>query len=73
MDGQDIGLVDSLALAFSFSKNKECWNKIGINPFNRNCLLSNMVKHEVVVLPDGKYDESADPQSTTLITLEIVN
>ena len=44
VDGQDIGLVHSLALAFSFSKNKECWNKIGINPFNHNCLLSNMVK-----------------------------
>ena len=32
-----------------------------------------MVKHEVVVLPDCKYDESADPQSLTLITLEVVN
>lgn len=31
------------------------------------------MKHKVVILADGKYDEGADPLSTTLITLEIVN
>ena len=73
VDGQDIGLVDSLALTFGVSKKEECWNKIGINQFNCNCLLNNMVKHKVVVLADGTYDVEVDPLSTTLIGLEPLN
>ena len=28
VDGQDIGLADSLAITFGISKNKEGWNKL---------------------------------------------
>lgn len=73
VDGINIGLQYGIALAFSIKGNQEVWDKIGINPSTQNCLLSNMVKHEVVILVDGAYDVDADLLTSTLIALENQN
>ena len=68
-----IVLFDSYEIAFGFERNKEVWNTIGISPFNRNCLRDAMVKHEVVILPDGRIDEDAYPCTKELLQLERSN
>ena len=48
------------------SNNIAVWKEIGINPFNRNCLKDNKVKHEIVILEYGTMDVDADPLTEKL-------
>ena len=48
----EIELLDSYEHAFGFDRNIDVWDTIvGIAPFNRKCLLDDMVKHKVVIYP----------------------
>ena len=69
-DAVDIELQNSFSSAFGFEQNQRVWNKIGFHPFTRNCLLNNMVRHEVVMLPSGVIDVDANPMSVVLLGIE---
>ena len=62
-----IELLDSYEDAFGFDHNKDVWDTIGIVPFNKKCLKDDMVKHEVVISPNGEIDYDADPQTKELL------
>ena len=66
-------MLDSYETAFGFDRNKDVWDTIGIVPFNRKCLKDDMVKHEVVILPNGEIDYDADPQTKELLEKESRN
>ena len=46
---------------------------IGVNPFDRNCLLDDKVKHEIVLTEDGAIDIDVDPLSQKLSNIENMN
>ena len=48
--GGGSGLRNIFEETFGASNNIAVWKEIGINPFNRNCLTDNKVKHEIVIL-----------------------
>ena len=50
-------------------KNVKIWADIGVNPFDRNCLLDDNFKHEIVVTEDGAIDVDADPLSTKFLQI----
>ena len=51
----------------------KCCNKCGAVPLTRSCFLSDMVRHEVVVEPDGTVDVDTDPEGKMLAELEFQN
>ena len=68
---QDIGLKNSFDASSGYEKNVKNWAEIGVKPFDRNYLLDDKVKHDVVVAKDGAMNIDADPLSQKL--LDIVN
>ena len=58
---------------FGVNNNISVWKKIGINPFNRNCLKDNKVKHEIVILEDGTIYVETDPLTEKLLKIKIEN
>ena len=70
---QDIGLKNSFGASFGYEKNVKIWAKIGVNPFNRNCLLDTRGKHDIVLTEDGAIDIDADPLSQKLLGTENMN
>ena len=54
-------------------KKIKIWADIGVNPFDRNCLLDEKVKHEIVVTEDDAIDVYADPLSTKLLRIDNQN
>lgn len=69
---QDIDLQDAFEFSFGCDQNTEIWAVIGLNPFNRNCLNDNKVKHEIV-MRDGVIDVDADPLAEKLLDIEFMN
>jgi len=69
-DDTGVTLHNSFQCAFGFDCNVKVWAKIGVKPFDRNCLQDDKVRHEVVTLPDGTIDVDADPLSTKLVNIE---
>ena len=55
------------------SNNIAVWKEIGINPFNRNCLKDNKLKHESVILEYGTINVDADPLTENLRKIKIEN
>ena len=47
--------------------------KIGFEPFTRNCLESNKIRSEIVFLPDGTIDLEANPMTVVLVALKKKN
>ena len=45
---QEIWLKNAFEDSFGFEKYIKIWADIGVNPFDRNCLLYDKVKHEIV-------------------------
>ena len=70
---QEIYLKNSFEDSFWFEKNIKIWADIGVNPFDRNWILDDKVKHEIVVTEDGAIDIDADPLSTKLLQIENQN
>ena len=58
---------------FGVSKNIVVWNKIGINPFNWNCLKDNKVKHEIVILEDVTIDVDSDKLTENILNIKREN
>ena len=46
---------------------------IGVNPFDRNWLLDDKVKHEILVTEDGAIDVDEYPLSKKLLQIENQN
>ena len=69
---QEIDLQDAFELSFGYDQNTKIWAEIGLNPFNRNCLNDNKVKHEIVTR-DGVIDVDADPLAKKLLDIEVLN
>ena len=67
---QEIGLKNAFEDSFGFEKYIKIWDDIGVNPFDRNCLLADKVKYEIVVTEDGAIDVEADPLSTKLLRID---
>ena len=65
--GGGSGLRNTFKETFGVSNNIAVWKDIGIDPFNRNCLKDNKVKHEIVILEDGTIDVDADPLTENLM------
>ena len=55
------------------SSNIAVWKEIGVNPFNRNCLKDNKVKHVIVIPEDGTIDVDADPLTEKLLKIKREN
>ena len=59
--------------AFGYDCNVKVWAEIGLQPFDRNCLRDNKVKHEIVISSDGTIDIDADPLAQKLAGIECLN
>ena len=69
----NVDIRDSFSSAFSVDANISCWKKCGAVPLTRSSLLSNQVRHEVVVEDNGTIDLESDPQVLLLANLELQN
>ena len=54
-------------------KKINIWADIGVNLFDRNCLLYGKVKHKILVTEDGVIDVDEDPLSKKLLQTENQN
>ena len=69
--GKDDGITDAekryaFTEGFSIDAKLNFWKKCGAVPLTISCLLSDMVRHEVVVEPDGTVDVDTDPEGKVL-------
>jgi len=74
--GQDdtgVTLHNFLECAFGFDCNVKVWAKIGVKPFDQNCLQDDKMRHEVVTLPDRMIDVDTDPLIIKLVNVEDLN
>ena len=69
----DVACRDAFTEGFSINENLNLWKKCGAVPLTRLCLLSDMVRHEEVVEPDGTVDVDTDPEGKMLADLEFQN
>ena len=67
------GLRITFEETFCVSDNIYVWKEICINPFNRNCLKYDKVKHEIVILEDGTIDVDAYPFTEKLLKIKREN
>ena len=70
---QEISLKNAFEESFGFEKHIKIWADVGVNPFDRNCLLDDKVKHQIVVTKDSTIDVDTDPLSTKLLKIEGMN
>lgn len=68
-----IKLQNTFDRAFCVDANLNCWKKCGAVPLTRRALLSDHVRHQVVVEEDGTIDLETDPKAQLLIQLENEN
>ena len=76
--GKDDGITDAACRdafveGFSIDANLDFWKKCGAVPLTRSCLFSDMVRHEVLVEPDGTINVDIDPEGKMLADLEFQN
>ena len=71
--GGESGLRNTFEETFGVSNNIAIWKEIGINPFNRNFLNDNKVKHEIVILEYGTIDVDDDPLTEEPLKIKIEN
>ena len=69
----NVNIRDNFPSTFSVDTNISCWKKCGAVPLTRSSLLSNQVRHEVVVEDSGTIDLERDPQVVLLENLELQN
>ena len=62
-----------LPSTFSVDANISCQKKCGAVPLTQSSLLSNQMRHEVVVEDDGTIDLVIDHQVVLLVNLELQN
>ena len=63
----------SFSSVFSVDANISCWEKCGAVSLTQSSLLSNQVRHELVVDNDGTIDPVTDHQVVLLTNLELLN
>ena len=66
-------LDNAFQSAFRYDCNVKVWAEIGLQPFDRNCLRDDKVKHEIVITSDGTIDVDADPLGQKLSGIEILS
>ena len=69
----DVACRDTFTEGFSIDANLNFWKKYGAVPLTRQCLLYDMVRHEVLVEPDGTVDVDTDPEGKMVADLEFQN
>ena len=69
----DVACINAFKEGFSIDANMNFWKKSGEVPLTILCLLSDMVRHEVVVEPDGNVDGDTYPEGKMLADLEFQN
>ena len=69
----DLAYRDTLTEGFSIHTKLNFWKKCGSLLLTRLCLLSDMVRHEVVVEPDGTVGVDTDNGVKILADLEFQN
>ena len=69
----NVDIQDSFSYTFSVDANMSCWKKCGVIPLTKSSLLSNQVRHEVIVEDDGTIDLVTDPQVVLLANLKLQN
>ena len=69
----NVACRDAFTEGFSIDAKLNLWKKCGSVPLTRSCLLSDMVRHDVVVEPDGTVDVDTDPEGKMLADLEFQN
>jgi hypothetical protein len=73
VDDGALQLENAFGLSFSIDKNEAVWIKVGAVPLTRACLNDPKVRHEIVMDANGVIDVDADPQTVTLLDLEVLN
>ena len=66
----NVSCRDAFTEGFSIDANLNLWKKCGAVPLTILCLLSDIVRHEVVVEPDGTVDVDTDTEGKMLADLE---
>ena len=66
----NVACRDAFTEGFNINSNLNCWKKCGAVPLTRLCLLSDMVRHEVVVESYGTVDVDTDPEDKMVADLE---
>ena len=69
----DVACRDTFTEGFSIDAKLNFWKKYGAVPLTRYCLLYDMVRHEVLVEPDGTVDVDTDPEGKMVADLEFQN
>ena len=72
-DITNVACIYAFTEGFIINEKLNLWKKCGAVPLTRSCLLSDMVRHEVVVEPNGTVYIYTDHEGKMLADLEFQN
>ncbi len=63
-------LENAFEKGFNVKSNKKSWKAVGAVPLTRNCMNSDLVRHEITTT-NGQIDSSLDPMSERYAEIEL--